>query len=61
MKPKLIGEIRLHKGMNMDRFITFTVPPFPIYIASGKGVFHQGERHISRTFTVFDLLYVTKR
>lgn len=44
----------------MDRFITFTVPPFPIYIASGKGVFHQGERHISRTFTVFDLLYVTK-
>ena len=44
----------------MDRFITFTVPPFPTYIASGKGVFHQGERHISRTFTVFDLLYVTK-
>lgn len=44
----------------MDRFITFTVPPFPIYIASGKGVFHQGERHISRTFTVFDLLYITK-
>lgn len=44
----------------MDRFITFTVPPFPVYIASGKGVFHQGERHISRTFTVFDLLYVTK-
>ncbi|MBR3380172.1 MAG: AraC family transcriptional regulator [Bacillus sp. (in: Bacteria)] len=44
----------------MNRFITFTVPPFPIYIASGKGIFHQGERHISRTFTVFDLLYVTK-
>ena len=44
----------------MNRFITFTVPPFPIYIASGKGIFHQGERHISRTFAVFDLLYVRK-
>ncbi|MFB8734008.1 hypothetical protein ACEQPO_08770 [Bacillus sp. SL00103] len=36
MKPKLIGEIRLHKGMHMNRFITFTVPPFPVYIASAK-------------------------
>ncbi|MGG0681675.1 AraC family transcriptional regulator [Bacillus altitudinis] len=44
----------------MGPFITFTVPPFPVYIASGKGVFHPGERHISRIFTVFDLLYVTK-
>lgn len=44
----------------MGPFITFTVPPFPVYIASGKGVFHRGERHISRIFTVFDLLYVTK-
>ncbi|OLP63684.1 hypothetical protein BACPU_29050 [Bacillus pumilus] len=44
----------------MGPFITFTVPPFPVYIASGEGVFHQGERHISRIFTVFDLLYVTK-
>ncbi|MFX0112897.1 AraC family transcriptional regulator, partial [Bacillus pumilus] len=44
----------------MNRFLPFPVPPFPVYIASGKGVFHQGERHISSTFTVFDLLYVTR-
>ncbi|MGE6630928.1 AraC family transcriptional regulator [Bacillus sp. NPDC077027] len=44
----------------MSQYITFTVPPFPIYIASGEGMFRQGDRHISRTFTVFDFLYVQK-
>ncbi|ALC80214.1 MULTISPECIES: AraC family transcriptional regulator [Bacillus] len=40
--------------------VMFEVPPFPVFIAAGEGVFKKGEMHARRTFTVFDLLYVKK-
>ncbi len=39
-------------------FLEFTVPPFPVFIAAGEGVFKKGETHVRRVFPVFDLLYV---
>ena len=41
-------------------FLEFTVPPFPVFIAAGEGVFKKGETHVRRVFPVFDLLYVKK-
>ncbi|KYD04550.1 AraC family transcriptional regulator [Bacillus atrophaeus] len=38
--------------------IMFTVPPFPVFIAAGEGVFKKGEMHARRIFSVFDLIYV---
>ncbi|KFF57399.1 AraC family transcriptional regulator [Bacillus stercoris] len=38
--------------------ILFTVPPFPVFIAAGEGVFKKGETHVKRVFSVFDLIYV---
>ncbi len=38
--------------------ILFTVPPFPVFIAAGEGVFKKGETHVRRVFSVFDLIYV---
>ncbi|MCY8444964.1 AraC family transcriptional regulator, partial [Bacillus spizizenii] len=38
--------------------ILFTVPPFPVFIAAGEGVFKRGETHVKRVFSVFDLIYV---
>ncbi|MCK6256692.1 AraC family transcriptional regulator [Fictibacillus sp. KIGAM418] len=39
--------------------IHFPVPPFPTYITGGEGVFHPGMKHFRRTFSVYDLIYVT--
>ncbi|MCM3616904.1 AraC family transcriptional regulator [Sutcliffiella horikoshii] len=40
--------------------IAMSIPPFPTFIRGGDYTFHKGERHFSRVFTVFDLLYVKK-
>jgi AraC-like DNA-binding protein len=40
--------------------IALSIPPFPTFIRGGEFTFHTGERHFSRVFTVFDLLYVKK-
>ena len=45
------------RAENMS-FLEFTVPPFPVFIAAGEGVFKKGETHVRRVFPVFDLLYV---
>jgi AraC-like DNA-binding protein len=38
--------------------ISFHVPPFPIFVKGGEGVFRKGDKHFKRTFTVFDFIYV---
>ncbi|WP_019413513.1 AraC family transcriptional regulator [Paenisporosarcina sp. TG20] len=40
--------------------ISFNLPPFPTFIKGGEAIFAKGKRHIRRTYTVFDLLYVRK-
>ncbi|MED0655310.1 AraC family transcriptional regulator [Anoxybacillus geothermalis] len=39
-------------------YITFSLPPLPVFIKGAESVFPKGKRHFRRTFTVFDLLYV---
>ncbi|MBM6617115.1 helix-turn-helix transcriptional regulator [Bacillus suaedaesalsae] len=39
-------------------YISFYLPPFPTFIKGGEAVFTKGNKHIRRTYTVFDLLYV---
>lgn len=41
-------------------YITFSFPPFPIFIKGAESVFPKGQKHFRRTFSVFDLLYVKK-
>lgn len=41
-------------------YISFSVPPFPVFIKGGEAVFRKGMKHFRRTFSVFDLLYVQK-
>ncbi|MCR6095728.1 helix-turn-helix transcriptional regulator [Salipaludibacillus agaradhaerens] len=43
----------------MDAISTI-IPPLPIFIKSGQGILHKGEKHVARTFHVFDLLFITK-
>jgi len=38
--------------------ISFPVPPYPTFIKGGEAIFRNGEKHVSRTYPVFDLLYV---
>ncbi|QFT88334.1 HTH-type transcriptional activator RhaR [Bacillus sp. THAF10] len=40
--------------------IGMSIPPFPSFIRGGEYTFQKGERHFTRVFTVFDLLYVKK-
>ncbi|MFN2747063.1 MULTISPECIES: AraC family transcriptional regulator [Bacillus] len=40
--------------------IIFTIPPLPVLIVCGEGVFKKGEKHVKREYPVFDLLYVIK-
>ncbi|MDA7026054.1 AraC family transcriptional regulator [Bacillus sp. CLL-7-23] len=40
--------------------IVFTIPPFPVLITCGEGIFKRGEKHVKRKYPVFDLLYVVK-
>jgi AraC-like DNA-binding protein len=41
-------------------YISFQLPPFPTFITGAEAVFTKGKKHIRRTYTVFDLLYVKK-
>lgn len=41
-------------------YISFYLPPFPTFIKGGEAVFTKGNKHVRRTYTVFDLLYVLK-
>jgi hypothetical protein len=41
-------------------YISFRLPPFPTFIKGGEAVFSKGKKHIRRTYSVFDLLYVKK-
>ncbi|KKB73406.1 MULTISPECIES: AraC family transcriptional regulator [Bacillus] len=43
----------------MDHVI-FKIPPLPVLITCGEGVFKTGEKHVKREYSVFDLLYVIK-
>jgi AraC-like DNA-binding protein len=45
------------RGMTMD-YVTFSLPPLPVFIKGAESVFPEGKRHFRRTFSVFDLLYV---
>ncbi|MCY7801895.1 AraC family transcriptional regulator, partial [Bacillus haynesii] len=38
--------------------IIFTIPPLPVLITGGEGLFKRGEKHVRREYSVFDLLYV---
>ncbi|KAA6476025.1 helix-turn-helix transcriptional regulator [Bacillus swezeyi] len=40
--------------------IIFTIPPLPVLIVCGEGMFKRGEKHVKREYPVFDLLYVIK-
>ncbi|EMT46726.1 MULTISPECIES: AraC family transcriptional regulator [Anoxybacillus] len=41
-------------------YISFSVPPFPVFIKGGEAMFRKGMKHFRRTFSVFDFLYVQK-
>ncbi|MRX73498.1 AraC family transcriptional regulator [Bacillus lacus] len=41
-------------------YISFHVPPFPVFIKGGEDRFNEGTKHFKRIYTVFDLLYVKK-
>ncbi|UTR15408.1 AraC family transcriptional regulator [Salipaludibacillus sp. LMS25] len=43
----------------MDAISTL-VPPLPIFVKSGQGILHEGEKHFARTFQLFDLLLITR-
>ncbi|MCP8968266.1 helix-turn-helix transcriptional regulator [Ectobacillus ponti] len=38
--------------------IAFSVPPLPVFITGGRGVFQKGKKHFHRVYTVYDMLYV---
>ncbi len=40
--------------------ISVRVPPFPIFITGGQYTFLKGSKHFTRTFEVFDCIYVRK-
>jgi AraC-like DNA-binding protein len=41
-------------------YISFQLPPFPTFIKGGEAIFTKGKKHIRRTYSVFDFLYVKK-
>ncbi|TWJ73922.1 HTH-type transcriptional activator Btr [Bacillus paralicheniformis] len=47
----------MKRGENMEHII-FTIPPLPVLITGGEGLFKKGEKHVRREYSVFDLLYV---
>jgi AraC-like DNA-binding protein len=52
-------KFRPNEVMGMS-YISFQLPPFPTFIKGGEAVFTIGKKHIRRTYSVFDLLYVKK-
>lgn len=40
--------------------IHLPIPPFPSFITGGEGTFLKGMKHFRRTFSVYDLIFVTQ-
>ncbi|UOY92105.1 AraC family transcriptional regulator [Ectobacillus sp. JY-23] len=40
------------------KVLSMAIPPLPVFIKAGKGVFRKGRKHFRRTYTVFDCIYV---
>ncbi|MBD8067583.1 AraC family transcriptional regulator [Bacillus sp. PS06] len=38
----------------------FNIPPFPTFIKGGEAILPVGKKHFKRTFSVFDLIYVSE-